>query len=424
MSSAWAHAGFKRYTKNAGWMLFSRIGSMTISLLATVFIARNLGPTNFGQLSYAISFVGLFSFIAALGIDNILFRELIKHPEKRNEILGSAFFIKITSGIATIAIIVLAATFIVQDDISKILIYILSSTFVFNSLNIINFEFQARVQSKFPSIIGIFVALTLNVLKIAAVLSGKGVIYLSLILVLEPILYGSLFWLAYETQIGGRILDWKFDRAIIFKLIADSWPLIFSAAFALIYSRIDQVFIKHLLSVEAVGIYDAAVRIAEVWYFLPSIIVTSLFPAIVNAKLTSEHMYSKRLARLSIILVSLSAGVALVTTILAPYIINFLYGPAFMGGVIILQIYVWSGVAISLGNLANNYLVTENHKKTLFFSYMLSMITNVVLNLIWIPKYGIVGSAYATLISYTLGPISLMFFKHTRKHIISMYKSM
>lgn len=419
----WQHAGFQKYFKNTGWMLFSRILSMAVSLFTTIFIARNLGPGNYGQLSYALSFVGIFSFLSSLGIDNILFRELIKSPQKRNEILGSAFTVKLLGGILTTTIILVAAIFLAYDDVSMFLIFILSTTFIFNSLNIINFEFQARVESKYPAIIGFIVGIILNILKIVAIMTGKGVIYLSAILLLEPILYGAFYWIAYKKRFGENIFLWRFNKEIAYALIRDSWPLMFTAAFALIYSRIDQIFIKHMIDVEAVGIYDAAVRIAEVWYFIPSIIASSLFPAIVNAKITSEQIYRARLVKLTAFLVGLSALVAFITMILAPFIIGLLYGPAFMGGIIILQVYVWSGVAISLGNIANNYLITENHRKTLFFMSLLSMSSNIILNLLWIPKYGIVGSAYATLVSYSLGPLSLLFFKHTRDHIFSMRKS-
>ena len=89
-----SNSGLRRYTVNTGWVFFSRIGSMAISFFATIFIVRNLGPENYGQLSYAISFVGIFSFISSFGIDPVLYRELVKNRDKRHELLGSGFFIK------------------------------------------------------------------------------------------------------------------------------------------------------------------------------------------------------------------------------------------------------------------------------------------------------------------------------------------
>ncbi len=415
ITEKWNHAGFQRYFKNTGWMFASRVLSMIISFITTTFIARRLGPGNFGQLSYAVSFVSIFSVISSLGIDNVLYRDLIKNPDKKREFLGSALIIKLVAGLFAVILVIISALLWVENDVSRILIVILSGTFLFNAFQIISYEFQARVQSKYPSIISLSVALILNVLKIVVIMSGKGVIYLAFLLLLESVLYAIFYLFAYKRNYDGKITDWEFNKNISVVLLKDSWPIIFTSAFALIYARIDQVLIKHLMDAENVGIYSSAVAIAEAWYFLPNIIMPSLFPAIVNAKQTSEEIYYSRIKRLAIFLLILSIGVAVFTTLLAPTIINVIYGPAFMNASLILKIYVWSSIGTFLGSLAINYLIAENRKKILAFITFVPMITNVILNLILIPKYGIVGSAYATLISYSLGPLSLLLFKEPRK---------
>jgi O-antigen/teichoic acid export membrane protein len=238
----WAHAGFQKYFRNTGWMFASRVLCMGISFLTTAFIARKLGPGNFGQLSYAVSFIGIFSILATLGIDGVLYRDLIKNPDKKKEYLGSALTIKLFAGFFTAILVSISAFFFAQDDVSKILILILSGTFVFNAFQIINYEFQARAKSKYPSIISFLVTLILNILKILVIISGKGVIYLAVILLLESILYAIFYWFAYEKKIEGKIFEWKFDKNIAKNLLIDSWPLIFTSAFVLIYSRIDQIY--------------------------------------------------------------------------------------------------------------------------------------------------------------------------------------
>ena len=338
----WQHAGFQKYLRNTSWMFSMKILSTAVSFLATLYIARNLGPTNFGQLSYATSFIGIFSFMASLGIDSVLYRELIKYPDRKKEFLGSAFTIKIVAGFIAAILVSVSAIFWATDDVSKILIIILSGTFIFNSFQIIGYEFQARVRSKYPSVIAFIITIILNVLKVIIIVSGKGVIYLALILLLEPILYAVFYWFVYEKQIGGKISQWTFDKKISITLLKDSWPLIFSSAFALIYSEIDQILIKYMIDAKAVGIYDAAVRVAEGWYFVPNIIMVSLFPAIINAKIYSKEIYQKRLKKISLLLVAIALIIAIPTTIFASFIINIFYGSAFMGGVIILQIYIWS----------------------------------------------------------------------------------
>lgn len=420
----WSHTGFQKYLKSTGWSMSSRVLSMAVSFLATVFIARELGPTNFGQLSYAISFVAIFSFTASMGIDYILYRELIKNPDNKEKLLGSAFIIKVVAGTITAIICILFSAIFTADDVSKILIIILTGTFIFGSFQIINHDFQSRAESKYPAIITFITGIIINISKIIVIFLGKGVIYLSLVLLLESILYALFYWYIYKKKLSGKITRWKYDTTTTISLLKDSWPLIFSGAFVLIYSRIDQIFIKHMLDASSVGIYDSAVRIAEVWYFIPSIIVTALFPAIIHAKKISEESYNLRLGRLALLLFIIPVLISLPLTILAPFIMQTLYGHAFIGGTIILQIYIWASIGIFLGTLVTNYLIAENCKKILLFVSLIPMITNVLLNLLWIPSFGIVGSAYATLVSYLLIPLSILLFKETRTRIVMVYKSL
>lgn len=423
LKEKWNRSGFQKYLKNTSWMFGARIITMGISFLAIIYIARNLGPANFGQLSYAVGLIGLFGFISSLGVDGILYRDLIKNREKRQTLLGTAFFIKLCAGTLATTASILFAIFIAKDDVSKILIFILSGTFILNAFQIIPFDFQSRALSKYPSIVAVTVAVILNLLKILAIATGKGVVYLAFILLLESLLYAIFYLFIYEKKTEDTIFSWKFNKQYAISLLKDSSPLIALSAFSVIYARIDQVLIKHMIDASSVGLYDSAVRISEVWSFIPGIIVAALYPAIVNAKKTSEKVYNERLGRLGIFLFALAVTVAIPVTLLAPYIMNLLYGDAFMGGSIVLQIYIWAGVGMSLGILISQYLVTENCRKILFLVAFVPMVCNVILNLFWIPTYGIAGAAYATLISYSLIPLSSLLFKETRNRMIAIYKS-
>lgn len=421
---AWSHAGFRRYLGNAGWLFGARVLTLAISFLATLYIARNLGPESYGQLSYALSFIALFGFIASLGIDGILYRDLIRFPQRKEALLGTALSIKIAAGAAAAATaIALSRTFAV-DDVSSILILILAGTFVLNAFQIIQFEFQARADSKYPSLVAVGTSVILNMLKVGVIAIGEGVIYLAAILLFESVLYATAYLWIYTRRHARSLARWYFDRAYAVALLKDSFPLIALSAFSIIYARIDQVFIKHLIDAHAVGVYDAAVRVAEIWSFLPGLLIAALFPAIVNAKLVSEELYSKRLARLASLLVGISVGTALVISMAAPIIMRILYGEAFMAGVPVLQVYVWAFIGTSLGIFITQYLITENLRRILTFVAFVPMLVNVLLNILWIPQHGILGAAYATLISYSLMPFMLLIFPQTRAQISAMIRSL
>ncbi len=408
--SATKTVGFKKYFKNTGWMFFAKVASMIVSFVATSYMARNLGPTNYGELSYAISFVSIFSFIAALGIDQILYRDLIKHPEKTNEYMGSALALRTITSCVAIALCLLFALVLSPKDVSFYLIFIICISFLFNSFQIISLEFQAHSHAKVPSLISLCVTVILNILKIMVIAFDQGVIYLALILLLESVLYAAALFV-YRTKMYGTTRAWKFDKGIALSILSNSWPLIFSSAFAIIYARIDQIMIKNMLGAESVGLYDAAVRLSEVWYFVPTLVISSLFPAIVNAHKHSLEQYYSRSRKLILFLFLFSSGTALFTFLFAPYLIYIVFGAGFSGAAPLLQIYIWSNIATALNAFALNYFIIENKKKTIFISSFVGMALNVVLNIILIPQYGSAGSAVATLISYS----SLFFFIFTVK---------
>ncbi len=398
--------GFRKHLKNVSWMLGGRITSMFISFIATLYIARHLGPTNYGQLSYALSVVGILGFIAPLGLDSVLYRELVKFPERKNELLGTTLLLKLLAGILVATGTFFITFFSNTDDVSRVLIFILSGTFLFNAFQIINFEFLSRSESKYQSVISVLVTIILNILKILVLILGKGVIYLSLILLLESILYAALYVFIYQKKIENGIGKWTWNSSVAIMLLRDGFPVILVTGFTVIYARIDQIFIRHMIDVQSVGIYDAAVRLVDVWNFIPGAIVGALFPAIVRLQNSSITMYKIRMLKLAALLTIIPLCLSLCTTFFAPLIIKLLYGPSFIESSAILRVYIWSAIGTSLGILVQNSLIAKNERALLVISSLVPMIVNVLLNIYWIPLYGIVGSAYATLFSYSLVPLT------------------
>ncbi len=414
------HPGVQKHSKNIGWMFFAKIASMVISFATTAYIARNLGPTNYGQLSYALSFTGLFGFLASLGIEQIVYRDLIRYPEKRNEYMGSALVLRMVSSVITIMICVLSAVILSPKDVSLFLIFLVSLNFFFSSFQLFSYEFQAEAKAKLPSILSFMVVCIMNILKIVVITLDKGVIYLAGLVMLEVILYG-IGYIYLRIKNYGALTNLRFDKHIAISILKDSIPLVFASAFFAIYARIDQVMIKNMMDTESVGLYDSAVRISEVWYFIPSMIIAGLFPAIVNAKKVSEELYYKRTKKLFLLIMAVSVSTALITALFSKYLITIIFGVGFIGGLSVLQVYVWSNIGAALNLVAQQVLVAENLTKVISVITFLGMATNVLLNIFMIPRYGMVGAAYASLISYIVPFLSLLLFKRSRKILLNIF---
>ncbi len=411
-----SHPGIKKHTKNIGWMMLAKIGGMTISFIATAYIARNLGPINYGELSYAISFVMLFSFIASFGIDQILYRDIILYPNKKNELLGSAIALRLITSTFSIIITSIAVFLFSPRDVSFFLIFIISTSSLFGSFQLLSYEFQAEVKAKYTSILILIVTITLNIFKIMTIYFGGGIIYLATIVILEPIFY-SVGYLYLKNKIFFDLHLLKYTKETTLRICKDSYPLIFASAFYVIYSRIDQVMLKNMVNAKAVGLYDAAVRMSEVFYFIPQIILMSLFTVIINSKKESNELYNKRSRKLFFFLVFLSFIIAITTTLISDKLIRIVFGQEFNESISIFNIYIWSNVGAVLNMISQQILVSENMTKYISITTFFGMTTNVLLNLILIPIYGPHGAAVATLISYCIPFLSMLFFKKTR-HLI------
>ena len=197
----------------------------------------------------------------------------------------------------------------------------------------------------------------------------------------------------------------------------------FTAVMISLYMQIDIVMLKPL-GAKAVGIYSAAARISEAWYFIPVAIVTSVMPAIIQARKTDQNRYIKRLQNLYDLLVAISLPVALIISISANFIINLLYGDQYQGAGLMLSIHIWSGIFVFLGSASSQYLLAEGYTLISFKRTALGAVVNILLNIWLIPIYGGVGSAVATLIAYFTAAFSILLFQQTRQQGIMMLKSL
>ena len=142
------HDGHKRYFANMSWMFGGQMFSLLVSFFIGAWVARYLGPENYGVLNYSIAFVGIFGFISTLGVDGILNRELIKNPEKREVLLGTVFRLKLIGGILALALSVVSVMIFQSDPLIRILVILFSFSFILQSINVISNYFNANVKSK------------------------------------------------------------------------------------------------------------------------------------------------------------------------------------------------------------------------------------------------------------------------------------
>jgi O-antigen/teichoic acid export membrane protein len=369
--------------------------------------------------------VGLFSAFATLGLDGIVVRELVKDESRRDELIGTAFWLKLIGAFVVLSFLAIAVQFTSNDTQTNSLIFIIASATIFQSFNVVDMYFQSKVMSKYVVYANIISLLVTSLVKIILILNEAPLIAFAWVVLFDSFVLavGYLYFFMYNSTC--RVLKLKYHKQVAKELLRDSWPLILSGIVISVYMKIDQVMIKEMLDSEAVGQYAVAVRLSEVWYFIPMVISSSLFPAIVNAKKISKELYYERLQKLYDLMVWMAIAIALPMTFLSDGIVELLYGGQYNQAGSVLMIHIWAGVFVFLGVASGKWILSENLQIFSTINTAIGAIVNIVLNYIFIRNIGIEGAAWSTLISYFIAAyLSLLFWKTTRVNFINISKSL
>lgn len=300
-----------RYTlqkilSNTGWLFADRILRMGAGLVVGVWIARYLGPEQYGLFNYVVAFVALWTPLAGLGLEGIVVRDLVREPDGQNETLGTAFVLKLFAGTITFfaalgAIVCLRP----GDQLDQWLVGIVAGGMVLQAVDTIDFWFQSQVQSKYVVYARNLAFALLTLVRVGLIQQHAPLMAFAWTGLVEGAIASIGLMVAYH-RTGQRLHDWKASFARAKSLLNDSWALILSGLAIMVYMKIDQFMLGEMAGNHAVGIYSAATRISEVWYFIPTAIAASASPAIIEAKKIGEALYYQRLQRLFNLMTSLT----------------------------------------------------------------------------------------------------------------------
>lgn len=383
---------------NVGWLAGDRVVRLGGGLLVGVWMARYLGPSDFGLLSYTIAFSALFGILSTLGLDGIVVREGVNQRFTQETLLGTAFRLRLYGSIFGLIVSVALGALSGSAGLTLIMIVLGSGVYLAQSLYVIDWYFQATSNNR-PSVLaqnGAFIASSL--VKVLLILYHMPVIAFAICNVFEAALASIVLLFLYRRSSNDS--GWSFDSQVARALLKQSWPLILSGLAFMLYVRLDQVMIGRMLGNDSVGIYSAAIRISEVWNMIPVVVVTVAFPRLLALRLTDIVSYELNIQRLFSILVAISLVAAVGTQIFGKWAILLLYGPSYVEAAAILQISIWSAIFSAIGFASGRWLIAEELVKYALLRNLVGVVINASANLMLIPIYGAKGAAVGTLISY------------------------
>lgn len=400
---------------NTSWLFVDKILRMGVGVFVGIWVARYLGPEMFGLLNFAMALVALFGVIASLGFSGLVVRDLVNQPENSNTILGTAFLLQLLSGVLAYVLVVTTIIFLQPyNDLLRFIVIVLGLTLVFKASEVIKYWFESLVMSKYTIWVENSVFLIASAAQVILILHKAPIMGFVWVTVASSLsvfigLFAVYFW--RDRGCG----SWKFNFQRSKTLLRDSWPLLFTGMAIIVYMRIDQIMLGQMLGNSAVGIYSAAVRISEVWYFIPMAIATSVFPSVIKLKGKSESEYIASFQKLFNLMVMLGIAVAILVSFFSDWIVTLLFGSEYLNAGSVLVVLIWSGIFVSLGIVSSMWLVNENLQKLFLYRSLAGVVVNIILNLSLIPWIGVTGAAIGTLLSHFVAAYMFdLFNKKTR----------
>ena len=386
---------------------------MGLSLIVGMLTARYLGPSNYGVIGYTASFVSFFTVICQLGLTSVAVKELIDHKETEGEVLGTTIFLRIcTSIISTIAITIMIYFIDDGDKVTVWVAFLQSLSLIFQSFEMFHYWYQSRMETQVSVKVQTAAYLVMSAYKIILLILGMSVQWFAFSTALEAAAVALFLYIAYRKK-GTQKLS--VSLAYGKKLLGESYHFILSGLMVTIYSEMDKIMLKQMLSSEATGYYVAANKVSSLWSFVLMALISSAQPLIIAARNKDYDQYIKKNKQLYAAVIWIGAAAGLAVTILGRWIILIMYGETYLAATSSLQISAWYTLFAMLGSARGTWIVCENKGKYVKYYLGVGAVVNIILNYLLIPVYGPAGAAAATLLTQIFTAVfAPALFKETR----------
>lgn len=391
---------------NSGWLLFDKFVRLLLGVVVSAWVARYLGPTQFGQLAYILAYVAFFQAIATLGADGIIVRDIARKPEDAAKILGTAIVFRGLTGVFCWVIAILGIAIFSNGDSKQIIMTaIVGGILVFQAVDTIDLWFQSQSQSRRTVVAKLVAYFLSNSIKVILIISKAPLVAFAIVMLIDAITAAIGLCIAYQyfpTQ-----ERWHSIRQQGIQLIRESWPFMLSGLSVMIYMRIDQIMLKNMLGDKDLGIYAAALPLSTVWYFIPMTLYTSLAPYITRKKQESEAVYMQTLSRIFRLFAGLGILITIPIMFLSEFLVSFLYGEGYTQSAEILRIHVIANIFVSLGVAQGLWIINEGKSKITMYRTIIGAVLCIIGNAIFIPVFGVIASAFITVISQFFSTVLL-----------------
>lgn len=384
--------------QNVFWAIIGRIVAIFTTTLVGVFVARYLGPEDYGIMNFVISYVTIFSTVASFGLDNVEIRELSHQDGNRDQIMGTAWRLRILfAGISFLLIAISLLFYRPRWDVGLMILLYAFSTFFSTSVIISNY-FISIVKNEYVIKPQLVRAVAGTIFKFLLLLLHAPLIWFIFSLLLDAILVCGGNIVAYRTHVG-KLRTWTFDRTLALFLVRQSLPLFLSSVAVVIFSQCNVLMLKWLADAREIGFFSIAMLWSDFALFIPNVFLQTLTPMLIKAHDQGDAVYRKKRQEYFDGLTWLSTFFAACLTLVAPFLVLLLYGREYRASIGVLMLLAWRAIGGIGTSASGQVMIIEKIHQYAVFRNIIGCVVSIGLNLLLIPQYGSYGAAISTVIT-------------------------
>lgn len=385
------------FHKGALAMIIEKVVKMATQLVMLVLLARVLGPEEMGGLMYCLALASMFVFLNTLGLDTVLVKVFVERSHKSISFLKQALFARLGAALVCVFLINVAGLWLVDED-SRLLLLLVSLYHMFMPFTVYEWFFQARGRGDLSAMGLIFGHIAGFLFRLVCIYIGADITWLGFAYVFEVLMMSVAYAFIAKKHVLENTQPISLKR--ICNLIQVALPLIISGAIVLLYMKIDQLMLGSMVGNTEVGIYVAATRLSEAWYFLGLTLIAVYYPKLLEVlKVKGEASYQSEIVNMGRWLVWGGGLLALVVFFIADWLIDFLYGSDYSHSAAVLVVTIWAVPFVYLGAISTKMYITVLEPKTVLWRSLFGLVLNVLLNMLLISTYGASGAAVASLVA-------------------------
>lgn len=412
-----------KVVKNASWIIGCRIVQSLLAFVISMLTARYLGPSNYGLINYAQSITTFVAPIMQLGLNWVIVKEIINHPDEEEKILGTCITLSVCSAFVCILGIVSFCSIVNANEMVTIIVCILYSTaLIFQALELIQFWFQAKYLSKYSAVVSLIAYVVVSVYKSYLLITEKSVYWFAISHALDFCIISLVLLTLYWKLTGKKLL---FSWDIAKRVLANGKYYILSGLMITIFLQSDRIMLKLMVGDNAVGVYSAATTCTTVAAFVFTAINDSMRPFVLESKKHSIEEFEKSVVKLYFCVFYTALLYGLVLFLFSPIIIKILYGNDYLMSIPLLQVLSLYTIFSYYGGAKDIWILAEGKQKYLMIINIVGAVSNVILNYFWIRTYGAIGAAWASFITqFATNIVFIAMLKPLRRNNYLFFKAL